>query len=125
LAKVRISSLFVDLITEVHLDEEEPFFFGDEQKDKENINDDKVDRDPDLLVFGFQELDLSAGALIYSVDTTREDAWTDAILAGLGEKAELYVKARVFCQIPHVNLNTSLILAGFETIGWDATDDVR
>ena len=46
----------------------------------------------DLIILGFQELDLSAGALLYSTETTREDAWTMAIMAGLGEKAELYEK---------------------------------
>ncbi|OCH94661.1 DNase I-like protein [Obba rivulosa] len=48
--------------------------------------------DPDVLVFGFQELDLSAEALLYSTKTVREDAWCVAIFAGLGEKAVLYEK---------------------------------
>ncbi|EKM57325.1 uncharacterized protein PHACADRAFT_208418 [Phanerochaete carnosa HHB-10118-sp] len=48
--------------------------------------------DPDLIVLGFQELDLSASALIYSAETTREDAWLTAALAGLGEKAVEYEK---------------------------------
>ncbi|KDQ56675.1 hypothetical protein JAAARDRAFT_194649 [Jaapia argillacea MUCL 33604] len=48
--------------------------------------------DPDMLVLGFQELDLSAEALLYSTKVTREDAWCDAVLAGLGEKAALYDK---------------------------------
>ncbi|EIN14588.1 DNase I-like protein [Punctularia strigosozonata HHB-11173 SS5] len=48
--------------------------------------------DPDFLVLGFQELDLSTGALVYATDTTREDSWVAAVLAGLGEKAELYEK---------------------------------
>ncbi|KAI0088373.1 Endonuclease/exonuclease/phosphatase [Irpex rosettiformis] len=48
--------------------------------------------DSDLIVLGFQELDLSAGALLYSTETTREDAWFGAAMAGLGEKAEHYVK---------------------------------
>ena len=51
---------------------------------------------PDLIVLGFQELDLSAGALLYSTETTREDAWFTAIMAGLGEKAELYEKVGSF-----------------------------
>ncbi|KAI0074264.1 DNase I-like protein [Panus rudis PR-1116 ss-1] len=50
------------------------------------------ENDPDLLVVGFQELDLSTEALLYSTKTTREDAWCAAILAGLGEKAVLYQK---------------------------------
>lgn len=48
--------------------------------------------DPDILVLAFQELDLSAGALLYSNETTREDAWCVAVFAGLGEKAVLYDK---------------------------------
>ncbi|KAF9255983.1 DNase I-like protein [Marasmius fiardii PR-910] len=48
--------------------------------------------DPDVMVFGFQELDLSTEALIYSTSTTREDAWCMAIFAALGEKGELYEK---------------------------------
>ncbi|KAH9848135.1 DNase I-like protein [Lenzites betulinus] len=48
--------------------------------------------DPDVLVLGFQELDLSTEALLYSTKTVREDAWCMAIFAGLGEKAILYEK---------------------------------
>ncbi|KAH9903242.1 DNase I-like protein [Cubamyces lactineus] len=48
--------------------------------------------DPDMLVLGFQELDLSAEALLYSTKTVREDAWCMAVFAGLGEKAALYEK---------------------------------
>ena len=48
--------------------------------------------DPDLLVLAFQELDLSAEALLYSTKTTREEAWCAAALAGLGEKAVEYEK---------------------------------
>ncbi|KAH0578595.1 hypothetical protein H2248_003736 [Termitomyces sp. 'cryptogamus'] len=48
--------------------------------------------DPDLLVLGFQELDLSTEALIYSSATAREDAWCRAVFAALGEKMELYEK---------------------------------
>ena len=50
--------------------------------------------DPDLLVLGFQELDLSTEALLYSTKTVREDAWCTAVFAGLGEKAVLYEKVR-------------------------------
>ncbi|KAI0251882.1 Endonuclease/exonuclease/phosphatase [Lactifluus subvellereus] len=46
----------------------------------------------DMLVVAFQELDLSTEALFYSVGPAREDAWTAAILAALGEKAEQYEK---------------------------------
>ncbi|KAF9453377.1 DNase I-like protein [Macrolepiota fuliginosa MF-IS2] len=47
---------------------------------------------PDILVLGFQELDLSAEALIYSTSTVREDAWCLAVFAALGEKAVHYEK---------------------------------
>ena len=48
--------------------------------------------DPDLIVLGFQELDLSADALLYSTSTAREDAWSMAIFAALGENVVLYEK---------------------------------
>ena len=48
--------------------------------------------DPDMLVLGFQELDLSTEALLYSTKTVREEAWCMAVFAGLGEKAVLYEK---------------------------------
>ncbi|PCH36777.1 DNase I-like protein [Wolfiporia cocos MD-104 SS10] len=48
--------------------------------------------DPDILVFGFQEVDLSTEALLYSTSTVREDAWCMALFASLGEKAILYEK---------------------------------
>lgn len=54
---------------------------------------------PDMLVFGFQELDLSAGALLYSTEKTREEAWFTAIMAGLGEKAESYEKVSYLIEI--------------------------
>lgn len=53
---------------------------------------DETSGDPDIIVLGFQELDLSAGALLYSAEALREDAWTSAVFAGLGEKLELYDK---------------------------------
>jgi phosphatidylinositol-bisphosphatase len=57
---------------------------------------DEVDSDdPDLFVFGFQELDLSTEALLYSSSTTREDAWCYAIFAALGEKGVKYEKVSV------------------------------
>lgn len=55
------------------------------------------DDDPDLIVLGFQELDLSAGALLYSTEKTREEAWHTAVLAGLGEKASVYEKVFPAC----------------------------
>lgn len=47
---------------------------------------------PDMLVLGFQELDLSTEALLYSTSTVREDAWCLAVFASLGEKAIMYDK---------------------------------
>jgi hypothetical protein len=56
-----------------------------------------VDPDPypDILVVGFQELDLSTEALLYSANTTREDAWCLAVFAALGEKTVLYEKVQI------------------------------
>jgi inositol polyphosphate 5-phosphatase INPP5B/F len=51
--------------------------------------------DVDLIVLGFQELDLSTEALLYSTTTLREDAWTSAALAALGEKGDRYDKVRI------------------------------
>jgi len=45
-----------------------------------------------MLILGFQELDLSTEALIYSTSTAREDAWCTAIFAALGEKGDMYEK---------------------------------
>ncbi|KAG8933215.1 hypothetical protein FRC02_012289 [Tulasnella sp. 418] len=47
---------------------------------------------PDVLVFGFQELDLSAEALLYSTSTLKEEKWCKAILDNLGQDADSYVK---------------------------------
>ncbi|KAI9513375.1 DNase I-like protein [Russula earlei] len=46
----------------------------------------------DILVMAFQEADLSTEALFNFTGVAREDAWTAAILATLGEKAEQYEK---------------------------------
>lgn len=46
----------------------------------------------DLLVVALQEVDQSTEALFYTTSPAREDAWTAAILATLGEKAEEYEK---------------------------------
>jgi phosphatidylinositol-bisphosphatase len=79
--------------------------------------------DPDLLVLGFQELDLSTEALLYATRTLREDAWVSAILAGLGEKGILYEKVLGFlrflcrdlmndvCQLASKQLVGMLIIA--------------
>ncbi|KAH9474443.1 Inositol polyphosphate 5-phosphatase OCRL [Psilocybe cubensis] len=53
---------------------------------------DPSDPDPDMFVLGFQELDLSTEALIYSTGTVREDAWCNAVFAALGEKGQKYEK---------------------------------
>lgn len=47
---------------------------------------------PDVFVLGFQELDLSTEALVYSTGTAKEDAWCMAVFAALGEWGEHYVK---------------------------------
>ena len=54
------------------------------------------DFEPDLLVLGFEELDLSAGALVVGSGTSREDAWTKAALAGLGDRGEAYEKVCIW-----------------------------
>ena len=46
----------------------------------------------DMLVMAFQETDLSPEAFLYISGTTREDAWTTAIFAALGERGERYEK---------------------------------
>ncbi|KLO08776.1 DNase I-like protein [Schizopora paradoxa] len=48
--------------------------------------------DPDILVFGFQELDVSAEALLISYTTDREDMWLNSIFSALGEAGESYTK---------------------------------
>lgn len=47
--------------------------------------------DPDLLVFGFQELDNSTAALVIATKA-REALWTHSLVAALGEKGETYEK---------------------------------
>ncbi|KAF8961879.1 DNase I-like protein [Flammula alnicola] len=62
-------------------------------KEEQSLRVDPSDPDdPDMLVLGFQELDLSTEALIYSTGTVREDAWCLAVIASLGEKAVKYEK---------------------------------
>jgi phosphatidylinositol-bisphosphatase len=68
-----------------------------EGNEKIPLRADTDDPDPDIFVLGFQELDLSAEALIYYASTAREDAWCHAIFAALGEKAIKYEKVRHFC----------------------------
>lgn len=58
-----------------------------------NLSRDEGDQPlPDVLVFGFQELDLSTEALIYSTTTAKEEAWCDAIVESMADQASNYVK---------------------------------
>jgi hypothetical protein len=61
---------------------------------------------PDVLIFGFEEVDLSTGALLYSTSTVLEEAWTQIILASLGEHAHSYVKVS---KLPVDRLRSNLI----------------
>lgn len=47
---------------------------------------------PDIFVFGFQELDLSAEALLYLSTTEKEETWFDAIMEDMGDAAKDYIK---------------------------------
>ncbi|KAG8828272.1 hypothetical protein FRC19_008388 [Serendipita sp. 401] len=47
---------------------------------------------PDILIFGFQELDLSAGALLYSTSTLLEEQWSTSILKCLEGHPASYIK---------------------------------
>ena len=60
---------------------------------------DKDTGEPDILIFGFEEVDLSAGALLYSTSSALEEAWTQTILTGLGDHAHSYVKVRLLLPI--------------------------
>ncbi|CUA67708.1 inositol polyphosphate-5-phosphatase, 75kDa [Rhizoctonia solani] len=46
----------------------------------------------DLIVLGFQELDLSAEALLISTTTLKEDLWCEALMRDLAELGDEYVK---------------------------------
>ncbi|KAG8886599.1 hypothetical protein FRB97_000018 [Tulasnella sp. 331] len=50
---------------------------------------------PDVLVFGFQELDLSSQALIYQATTWKEEMWFTAIMDALESASADYVKQLV------------------------------
>ncbi|KAL1739864.1 Endonuclease/exonuclease/phosphatase, partial [Schizophyllum fasciatum] len=60
--------------------------------DQEHVPADPNSSETDLLVFGFQELDLSTEALLYSTSTAKEEAWLKAIFAALGEEGANYEK---------------------------------
>lgn len=47
---------------------------------------------PDIFVLGFQELDHSPEALIYSTSTLKADSWISCIFTALGENAVNYTK---------------------------------
>lgn len=49
----------------------------------------------DMLVLGFQEIDHSTEAFFNFPGRAKEDAWTTAILAALGDKAERYEKVNL------------------------------
>ncbi|KZP17358.1 DNase I-like protein [Athelia psychrophila] len=55
-------------------------------------SDQSLERNPDIIVLGFQEVDLSTEALLYSTSTAREDAWCASVFAGLGAARGDYVK---------------------------------
>ncbi|KAG2176616.1 hypothetical protein INT44_007280, partial [Umbelopsis vinacea] len=48
--------------------------------------------EPDIYIIGLQEMDLSTEAYLWT-DATRENAWCDAVLNGLGNRAQKYRKA--------------------------------
>jgi phosphatidylinositol-bisphosphatase len=83
---------------------------------KPHVN--SIETNPDLLVLGFQELDLSTEALLYSTSTAKEDAWCSAIFASLGEKGELYEKlaSRQLVGMLLVVIVKKTLLACFEDI---------
>ena len=70
-----------------------------DEKSDDYLNSQESQEEPDLIVLGFQELDLSTEALLYSYTTTREDAWVEAILASLGEVRDQYVKVGIFAYL--------------------------
>jgi hypothetical protein len=77
--------------------------------------------EPDIFVLGFQELDLSAEALIYYTSTVREDAWCHAIFAALGEKAIKYEKVRLsFFSPPCIQLILFIPEVSLKATCWDA-----
>lgn len=50
-------------------------------------------QNPDLYVFGIQEVDRSAGALLYTTSAAKEDAWLGAITRDLGaDRSNSYEK---------------------------------
>lgn len=68
----------------------------------------EFNQETDVFVLGFQELDLSTEALIYSTGTVREDAWCSAVFAALGEKGERYEKVIIFLTFFRRNFGASI-----------------
>jgi phosphatidylinositol-bisphosphatase len=67
--------------------------------------------EPDLLVVALQEVDQSTEALFYTTSPAREDAWMDAILAALGEKAQKYEKVMSHGDTSTIQWLTAEVLA--------------
>ncbi|KAH7928356.1 DNase I-like protein [Leucogyrophana mollusca] len=86
-----------DIVTDL-MDNKHPLLSGGDTSSSSTLNassyffSSTADSDPDLLILGFQELDLSTEALLYTTSTLKEDSWVTAVYAGLGEKAILYQK---------------------------------
>lgn len=88
--------------------------------------DEELPDDPDIFAFAFQEADLSAEALLYSTSTVREDAWTTAILAALGEKAVYYEKVIIHrYRTAGVMISIPCMAASIQTAGRYTFDDNR
>ncbi|TPX35138.1 hypothetical protein SmJEL517_g02381 [Synchytrium microbalum] len=51
-----------------------------------------TDCDPDILVIGLQEMDLTTEAHMLLTDSTKDSLWTKAVVDGLGEKGGQYSK---------------------------------
>ena len=91
-----------------------------EGNEKISLRADTNDPDPDIFVLGFQELDLSAEALIYYASTAREDAWCHAIFAALGEKAIKYEKVRRFMLFHAIHLILFISEVSLKATCWNA-----
>ena len=91
-----------------------------EGNEKIPLRADTDDPDPDIFVLGFQELDLSAEALIYYASTAREDAWCHAIFAALGEKAIKYEKVRHLMFFHAIQLILFIFEVSLKATCWNA-----
>lgn len=60
----------------------------------QNNNETRSDKGSDIYIFGFQELDQSAAALLYSTSNMLETEWSEAILKVFGKEASYYTKVR-------------------------------